>query len=295
MNRRAPLVRTRMADNAMAKSTLHRRIWTALWLAALVLGAVWLLPTAALALFLGAFVLIAAWEWCGLAGIHAPLVRGGYLLLMAAVLLGLWRYAAQLWPLLLVMSLLWWLLQSWRLWRIQAIPINPTPQPQLLLVGLLILSATWTAVLSVHQLTPHGPGLVLALLLLIATADSAAYFSGRRWGRTKLAPHLSPGKTWAGVYGALTGAALVSASIAFWLDLSPLHSVAMLVLGVLVAMLSIVGDLYESLLKRRRHLKDSSQLLPGHGGLLDRIDSLTAAAPLYALGLTWAVTGFPLE
>jgi phosphatidate cytidylyltransferase len=126
---------------------------------------------------------------------------------------------------------------------------------------------------------------VLFLLLLIWTADIAAYFVGRRLGRVKLAPVVSPGKTREGVYGALAGACLGGLALGWVQSLGiPATLLAAFVCAITV-LLSVVGDLYESLLKRRRGLKDSSNLLPGHGGLLDRIDSVTAAAPAFALGI----------
>lgn len=271
-------------------NNLRRRTQTVLWLAPLVVGAVLLLPTWAFAVFLGAAMLVAAWEWCGLAGIGGRRARALYLGLMVLVLGGLWHWSTQTWPPLLLASLFWWIAQSLILPRIQRIDPVVEIRPMLLITGILILASTWAALLSLHQIESRGPGLVLSLMILMATADSAAYFVGRRWGRTKLAPAVSPGKTRAGAYGALVGAALVGLLIAVWLGLAPLGVLAVVLLCILVAMLSIIGDLYESLLKRRRQLKDSSQLLPGHGGLLDRIDSLTAAAPLYALGMTWALT-----
>ncbi|ADC62971.1 phosphatidate cytidylyltransferase [Allochromatium vinosum] len=280
-----------MSDNASpASNNLRRRAQTVLWLAPLVVGAVLLLPTWAFALFLGAAMLIAAWEWCGLAGIGGQAARRFYLAFIAATLASLWHWSEASWSPLLLASLIWWLAQSLIIPRIQRIEPVDGPRPMLLITGLLILTSTWVALLSLHRIAELGPGLVLSLLILMAMADSAAYFVGRRWGRTKLAPAVSPGKTRAGAYGALAGAAFVGLLIAGWLGLAPLGVLAIAMLCILVAMLSIIGDLYESLLKRRRQLKDSSQLLPGHGGLLDRIDSLTAAAPLYALGMTWALT-----
>ncbi len=163
-------------------------------------------------------------------------------------------------------------------------------QPMLLPIGVLVLVAPWAALVDLHRVPDLGPGLVLFLMILIWTADSMAYFVGRRWGRAKLAPAVSPGKTRVGVYGAVAGAIVCGWVFAWLLSLSVSETLLVLLLCGLAALISVVGDLYESLLKRRRGVKDSSNLLPGHGGLLDRIDSLTAAAPLFALGMTWVFT-----
>ena len=127
--------------------------------------------------------------------------------------------------------------------------------------------------------------LVLFVLLLVWTADSLAYFVGRCFGQQKLAPVLSPGKTREGVYGALGGALAWGLMLGWGLSLGPGGTLLAAVLCALTVSMSVVGDLYESLLKRRRGVKDSSQLIPGHGGMLDRIDSLTAATPFFAAGL----------
>ena len=128
---------------------------------------------------------------------------------------------------------------------------------------------------------------MLFLFLLVWIADSAAYFVGRRWGHAKLAPVLSPGKTLAGVYGALVSAGLGGILLSFLFSASIAQILLCAFLCVVTVAISIVGDLYESLLKRRRGVKDSGQLLPGHGGMLDRIDSLTAAAPVFTLGILY--------
>jgi len=148
----------------------------------------------------------------------------------------------------------------------------------------MVLFPPWFSLLAIHRLPEDGPLLVLFIMVLIWVADTGAYFSGRRFGRVKLAPHISPGKTREGVYGALLGAVLCGLLL---YQLRPqTGALALLILFcLLLALVSVVGDLFESLLKRQAGLKDSGQLLPGHGGMLDRIDSLTAAAPVYLLGL----------
>lgn len=162
----------------------------------------------------------------------------------------------------------------------RALPERPLP---LVFIGWWMLVPLW---LSLLWLKTVSPLLLLALFALIWLADSAAYFVGRRYGRRRLAPRVSPGKTWAGVGGALCAAPLVT--LVFGLSAgyrgAALVGFGMLCLVTVVA--SIVGDLFESLLKRRAGVKDSGALLPGHGGVLDRIDSLTAAAPVFFWGLS---------
>jgi phosphatidate cytidylyltransferase len=128
----------------------------------------------------------------------------------------------------------------------------------------------------------RGPLLVFFLALLVCAADVGAYFAGRRFGRHKLAPRVSPGKTWEGAAGGAVVVALVAWIGALRFDLPVL---AMMAFGIGIATVSVIGDLTESMFKRAAALKDSGGILPGHGGMLDRLDSVTAAAPLYALGL----------
>ena len=158
-------------------------------------------------------------------------------------------------------------------------------RPALTLVcGLAVLAPAFVA-LARLQISAggfaRGPVMVLWLILMVCAADIGAYTAGRAFGRRKLAPRVSPGKTWEGAAGGLLMVALVAAGGAFYFGLPPLT----VVFGCGVGIFSVIGDLTESMFKRAASLKDSGTLLPGHGGLLDRIDSVTAAAPLYALGL----------
>lgn len=269
----------------MALTSLQQRILTASLLAPLAVYAVLALPTPYLALTLGLLLLIAAWEWSRLVGLTTGPQRLAYVLLLALVLFLLWSLpVAGTRLLLLGVGLGWWLMAAW-LFRISDIRPALGRDLGLMLAGLPLLAAPWLAMTHLHGASPEGPSLVLFLLVLIWSADSAAYFTGRRWGKTRLAPVLSPGKTWAGVYGAGLSAILLGLVLALGLELGPLAWPGAVLLCLATAFISIVGDLFESLLKRRRGLKDSGQLLPGHGGLLDRIDSLIAAAPVFALGL----------
>jgi phosphatidate cytidylyltransferase len=273
------------ASGLVLPSPLRQRVRTALLLGPLVLAAVLWLPTPLFALALGLVTLGAAWEWSRLAGLDGQDRRLGYLALLGLLLLALWL-APGLRTWLVVAGVLWWLTQTLLIARVREIPLRTGLGVGDLGAGILVLGPPWAALVELHGVEPHGPALVLFLMLLVWSADSLAYFVGRRFGRTKLAPRVSPGKTREGVYGALVGA-LVWGLFFGWARSLGLSGtlVAALLCAVTVAG-SVVGDLYESLLKRRRGVKDSSHLLPGHGGVLDRVDSLTAAAPVFVLGLT---------
>lgn len=257
---------------------------TALLLAPIVIGAVLWLPTPGFAVFIGAVLLLGAWEWSALAGLSGKPQRAVYLVVLALAMLLLWRFPGwQVW--LLGIGALWWGLQALLLSGVSRIEPVEGLDARLLPIGLLVLAPPWVALVRLHSTPDAGPASVLFLLLLVWTADIAAYFVGRRWGRTKLAPALSPGKTRVGVYGALAGAFVCGLAFGWYLSLDAAAILLVALVCIVAAAASVVGDLYESLLKRRRGVKDSGRLLPGHGGLLDRIDSMTAAAPVLALGL----------
>jgi len=164
------------------------------------------------------------------------------------------------------------------------------------MIGILLLVPTWMALVGLHHSPTYGPYFVVYLILLTSVADTGAYFGGRRWGKNKLAPALSPGKTWEGVGSALIATMLFSVLGALILNVGsgqPLSIAKFILLSMIVVAFSIVGDLIESLFKRLVKLKDSGTILPGHGGILDRIDSMTAAAPIFVLGL-WLFLDFEL-
>jgi phosphatidate cytidylyltransferase len=155
-----------------------------------------------------------------------------------------------------------------------------------------VLVPAWCALVVLHggilHTTTPGPYYVIVLLMLIAVADTSAYFGGRRWGKKKLAPQVSPGKTWEGVFAAFVGVGICTtfgASLLGYTEQGWLQGLLFMMFSVVTAAFSIVGDLAESMFKRHAGVKDSGNLLPGHGGVLDRIDSVTAAAPVFVLGL----------
>ncbi len=271
---------------------LDQRTLTAFLLAPLVAAAVLWLPSAYLAVLLGLVLLLGALEWLRLAGLVGRWTRAlalGALALGMLLLLGLLGVPALgVW--LLGLAAAWWLAVAALLVGVR--PPEPRPaRPDLVtaLAALPVLIPAWAGVLLLHNNGEAGPEMVLFLLVLVWVSDSAAYFVGRRWGRTKLAPQLSPGKTREGLYGALAGSSLCAVFLVWWAPVPGIAAWTTLVLCWATTLASVVGDLFESLLKRRCGLKDSGTLLPGHGGVLDRIDSLTAAAPVFTWG--WLILG----
>jgi phosphatidate cytidylyltransferase len=262
---------------------LRTRILTASVLACILLAGLYLLPPPWAVAAFGLVFTIGAWEWAGFGALKGTVPRAAYAACVALLLLLAWRWSddpAHL-VLLLYAACAWWVIAL--LW----LCVAPARHHSALVLacGLPVLVPPFIALSRLQVSTrgfAHGPQIVLWLVLLVIAADIGAYFAGRSWGRRKLAPRVSPGKTWEGALGGLAMVALVALGGAAHFDLPMVSSV---VFGCAVGMYSIIGDLTESMFKRAAGLKDSGALLPGHGGLLDRIDSVTAAAPLYALGL----------
>lgn len=265
---------------------LKQRTLTALVLAPLVIAAVIWLPTVVVATIAASVFLLGFWEWTRLAGYRNPQWR---LILVAGfgALMGLSTrmYSPTLLWAVIVVGACWWLLAL--LWlRRFSFAAAPTRENGLLklLAGVLTIFPAWAALIWLHG--HHVYGLLLLLALFVVwSADIGAYFAGRYFGRAKLAPQISPGKTWAGVFGALLVSALVAGLGAALLDRDGADVLGMILVGLVSVAASIVGDLFESLLKRHTKIKDSGRLFPGHGGLLDRLDSVFAALPFFAVGV----------
>ncbi len=241
-------------------------LWVPSWLAAVLFGIPWT---------------VGAWEWARLVPASQGFCRlYAALFVLLALASGGWFSAAGAEQVALAATC-WWLLAFVGVTR------YPWPIPSLVVgaAGLLALLPSWFLLAYLHQSGPTGPALVMSILAIVWAADVGAYFVGRRFGRNKLAPSVSPGKTWEGVIGGLTSATLVAIVAAQWLDAGWLVWAGA---GCAAATVSIVGDLTVSVCKRRVGRKDSGDLLPGHGGVLDRIDSLTAAVPVFVLSLSLA-------
>ncbi|MDJ0805898.1 MAG: phosphatidate cytidylyltransferase [Gammaproteobacteria bacterium] len=266
---------------------LKHRIFTALILAPLVLGAVLLMPSVYLATVLAVFLLLGVREWAILSGLSSAYGQLIYVMIHCLLLVGgfvLLEHPGWM-PWMLSASLIWWLVILVRLYKFRPDKsLNGFNLAQSI-EGMLILVPFWLSLVFIHSIPQGGPMLLVFLLLLIWSADIGAYFAGRRWGRIKLAPNISPGKTQEGLYGAIASGFFWGLVLAWWQGLSLMQVPVAILLCVVAVLMSVAGDLFESVLKRLRGVKDSGTLLPGHGGMLDRIDSLTAAAPIFLLGL----------
>jgi phosphatidate cytidylyltransferase len=253
---------------------IKKRVTTAVVLAAILLAVVLWLPPWGTQALLTVVVLAGAWEWSAFLRVQSIPLRIVYVALIGALMWLAWHFTAD--PagrdLVLKVALVWWVVAlAWVMFAPRLVSTWAAA-----LAGVLALVPAWMALSRLVDFD-RGPKWVLFALVLIWAADIGAFFVGRRFGRTRLAPNVSPGKTWEGVMGGLLASAVVAA-IGSGLFGQPLQWFVPLCLAVVA--FSIVGDLTESLLKRFAGLKDSGSLFPGHGGVMDRIDSVTGAAPI---------------
>ena len=256
---------------------LKERVITALIAVAVLLLVLFALPQAAAQAVIALLILAGAWEWSGFLGSGSTPIRAMYVGLVA-VLMGLvtWQ-APQINGLLFQVAVAWWICAL--VWTL----FYPTPIPAAVrwVAGLLVLLPLYNALVVLYL---ASPAVLLGALLIVWAADTGAFVAGKLFGRVKLAPQISPGKTWEGVIGGLVTVAFLAVVGAYLFD----ARVAVLVPFCLaVACASVVGDLTVSMFKRTAGLKDSGSIFPGHGGVLDRVDSVAAAAPLFALGIAW--------
>ncbi len=266
------------------ESTLKLRIVTGVILAASALLGVLLLPSSVFAIVaLIIMVALGGWEWSRLVGLSNA---QGVVFLAGLIMVSLSVYlVADLRWAYIVTGVLWWfaVLVLLAIYEKESL-LYKKSRWILRLSAFLVLVPAWAALVVLHK---YFPLLVIYLIFLVAIADSGAYFSGKAFGKTKLAPELSPGKTREGMFGGLIGATIWSVLATQFFNLPASDWLYFILLSVAVALLSVAGDLFESLIKREAGQKDSGKILPGHGGILDRIDGLLAALPLFTLGIFW--------
>lgn len=268
---------------------LRTRVISALVMAPLVISGVLFLDNSVFSLILGIILLGGAWEWSHLVPPGTMVARIVYTCAIAILMGLLWRTGLEvlITPLLLA-AFVWWLCALLWLSRpqccAQASLLNSSLK---MLAGVLVILPAWAALSTLHASGERGPMLTLILLMLVWLADIGAYFAGRQWGSRKLAPAISPGKTWEGVYGGLLSSLVFATIAGGFLSHSLNWTLAFMMVSLLAVMFSVVGDLLESLMKRQSGSKDSGNIIPGHGGIFDRIDSLVAAAPMFLIGFIW--------
>lgn len=272
---------------------LRWRVVTALVLVPAALLLVWALPPWALGGGVAVVLLMGAWEWTRLIHLNRTVIRAMFVLMVGAAVGIEWLYldrAVDPVPMLLL-TLGWWCVAFLWLQRFGWRPETPPPPiAGRVAAGLLLCALPWYSVMLLQVSGDQGPFWVTFLFLLVWGADTGAYFAGKAFGRRRLAPAISPGKTWEGVVG---GAVLGVGISAVYVQVGAEYGFGpavpawgwLLVVAVAAVGFSVAGDLFESMIKRQHGVKDSGGLLPGHGGVLDRIDGLVAAAPVVALGV----------
>jgi phosphatidate cytidylyltransferase len=260
---------------------LKTRVITALALLGIFLCILFVIPKASVPWVFGLVAALAAWEWAGLLSAGQTL-RVAYAVVVSAACLGTLHLAETLFPIYWAFAgLLWlavipfWLKAQWSLTRHRILGY---------VLGCAVIVPTWAALVALHG---RGPWVLFGAMALVWVADIAAYFTGRAFGRNRLAPTISPGKTWEGVVGAFVATLIYGFCAAMVVGIPVAANLGWAAFLPVLTAVSIIGDLFESMIKRQAGVKDSSHLLPGHGGVLDRIDSQTSTLPLVALALEW--------
>lgn len=234
------------------------------------------------------FIAISAWEWSMLCGFNHALMRIAY---AVVVIFSIWLVNVLLSNqllninVLLLVTVMWWFLLIYRMSTQHPGQASDKKSFVKLLIGFITLVPPVIAMLYIHQ-QDQGAYWLLYAVSLVWVADTGAYFAGKKLGKNKLAPRLSPGKTREGFYGAAFATGLYSIAAGYYFELDFIRMVELLIIGFFATIFSVAGDLFISLLKRERGVKDTGTILPGHGGILDRIDSITSSAPFFALLLS---------
>ena len=279
----------KQANNSVMVPVLKLRVLTALILLPLALAAIFMLPADWFLALLALVFLIGTSEYSRLAGLSGRMSAQLLIVVQAIIFISLyllkdhWGNDMALW---LTVGCIAWLLMFIRLpmYRPPSSPADSSYRLVSSVTAIVSITSAWFA-LSWLSSKPDGPWLILLLLLIVWAADTGAYFSGKAFGKRKLAPQISPGKTIEGLLGGLLLAPVVTLIAVYLMPITDINSIWIALLSLVVALISVGGDLMISMHKRISGFKDSGNLLPGHGGILDRVDSLLAAAPFFALGL----------
>lgn len=271
---------------------LKQRVITAIILTSLLAVGIIGLPEIGVAALFYVIVLVAAWEWSLLAGFKQLMSRIFYTLLCGLFMAAIAWYSNLFSDDRSIIAIRDALGLGCLWWSVALLWVKSYPNSSILwgsvavrsIMGLLTLVPAWLALVFLRY-QENGIALLFILILLVSSADIGAYFTGRAWGKAKLAPNVSPGKSWAGFWGGLVTSTCL-ALVCWWLAGRGLFGLeVVVVVGVLTVLASVLGDLLESMVKRHTGVKDSGVILPGHGGMMDRLDSITAAAPVFTLCL----------
>ncbi|MCK5898990.1 MAG: phosphatidate cytidylyltransferase [Methylococcales bacterium] len=281
---------------------LAQRIITASILATLIISSVIFLPSLPFSFVMAIVILLGAWEWTHLINLNNLPLRIAFLVSLAVPIVGIamWTQFLEVialafeWPAVREYSgiLEWLVIPPVLFWITMMILIRQLPatllkiqlkQSYQALTGWFILLMAWMFLSRLRSL--YGTDMVLYFMILIWSADISAYFAGKKYGKDKLSSEISPGKTVQGVYGALASAAVCGLILGLIFQFSWMSIIDFILLSVLTTLISVYGDLFFSLVKRQRGVKDSGFIVPGHGGVLDRIDSMIAAAPFFYAGI----------
>lgn len=267
---------------------LYQRILTAIPLAAFVFWIIFFQPSTVFFYFLLFVVFVSGYEWAKLSGVNSKPLKA---LFAFSVALSTWvitQYFSEyaIWSIFI--STLWWFSISYYLKSAKPRAANSALKPDKLFIAFVVLPAAAIAMQKIHSMQQGADWLFYALAL-VWVADIGAYFSGKKFGKTKLAPNISPGKTKEGLVGAIIATSIYTLIASYYFELGTERSALLLLLSVILTFISVTGDLYFSFLKREAGLKDSGNILPGHGGILDRIDSVLSAMPVFVVGFNWLI------
>ena len=242
-------------------------------------------------------MLAASWEWCAFIGLAKQVAKVSYLATLGSMIIALYFFLGIVPESLVINSyragiilglgILFWVLTFFMLKDYPSNSDRWNNKSKIALMGLMALIPTWVGIVQIKYLNPQG-FLLLGMVVMVAAADIGAYFVGKRIGKNRLAPSLSPNKTWEGVMGGFAACLLVGILLiwllhSYLITLSNGQILILVLLSLVVMLFDVIGDLLESMLKRNRDLKDSGKILPGHGGILDRVDGLLAVTPIFVL------------